>query len=336
MARNVVVIVSGNGLLFEAAGIVDIFARANRALPPDSRLERYACVTATSGSAKVVTGSSGVRLLADANLAELEAEMDRDTVLVAGGGSAANPEAMAEVAAWVRRAAPRARRVVSVCAGAFVLAEAGLLSGKRATTHWLRAADLERRYPDVTVEADSIYVRDGKIATSAGATAGFDLALALVEEDLGSEIAREVARDLVIYLRRPGGQSQFSAPLRRQAKNDRRIRDLQLWALEHLAEDLRVERLAERTAMSPRNFARVFREEVGVPPARFVEELRLEAARRSLEETEETVEGIAASCGLGSATSLRRAFSRELGVSPQDYRARFGRNGRFPAGIGRN
>ena len=334
MARKILVIISGNGLLFEAAGIADIFARANRALSQDSKQERYECVLATAGDDKVVTGSSGVRLLADANLSELD-KAGWDTLLVAGGVSEGRAETLAEIAAWVRGAEPHARRVVSVCAGAFVLAEAGLLSGKRATTHWLRAKDLARRYPDVKVEADPIYIRDGKIATPAGATAGFDLALALVEEDLGSEVALYVARDLVIYLRRPGGQSQFSAPLRRQAKSDRRIRELQHWALDHLDEDLRVERLAERTAMSPRNFARVFREEVGVPPARFVEELRLEAARRSLEETDETMERIASSCGLGTATSLRRAFSRELGVSPQDYRARFARN--WPlADVGRN
>lgn len=326
MTRNILVIVSANGLLFEAAGIMDIFNRANLALPPDSKLARYACMTATGGNNKVVAGSSGVRLLADTNLAELEVDADWDTILVAGGGSDGQPETQSEIAAWIRKAEPAARRVVSVCGGAFVLAEAGLLSGKRATTHWRRAKELARRYPEVKVEADPIYIREGKIATSAGATAGFDLALALVEEDLGSEIALDVARNLVLYLRRPGGQSQFSAPLRREAKSDHRIRELQLWALDHLDEDLRVERLAEQTAMSPRNFARVFREEVGVPPARFVEELRLEAARRSLEETNETMEGIAATCGLGSATSLRRAFSRGLGVSPQDYRSRFGKN----------
>lgn len=326
MARKIVVILSGNGLLFEAAGIMDIFARANRSLGEDSKLERYECLMVAPGRDKVVVGSSGVRLLADACLSELEAGAGWDTVIVAGGGDEGRREIQPEIAEWVRRAEPSSRRVASVCGGAFVLAEAGLLRGKRATTHWRRASELAQLYPDIKVDADPIFIREGKISTSAGATAGFDLVLAFVEEDLGEEVALDVARNLVIYLRRPGGQSQFSAPLEREAHGNCRIRELQVWALEHLDEDLRVERLAEQAAMSPRNFARVFREEVGIPPARFVEEIRIEAARQRLEQTDETMEGVAAACGLGTAVSLRRAFHRSLGVSPQDYRERFGRN----------
>jgi transcriptional regulator GlxA family with amidase domain len=326
MTRKIVVILSGNGLLFEAAGIMDIFTRANRCLREDSRLERYECLMAAPGKDKVVVGSTGVRLLADACLSELEAEAGWDTIIVAGGGNEGCRDTQPETAEWVRRAEPSARRVASVCGGAFVLAEAGLLRGKRATTHWRRASELARRYPDIQVDADPIFIREGKISTSAGATAGFDLMLAFVEEDLGEEVALDVARNLVIYLRRPGGQSQFSAPLERQARGNCRIRELQVWALEHLEEDLRVEKLAEKAAMSPRNFARVFREEVGVPPAQYVEELRVEAARRRLEQTGDTMEGVAAACGLGTSVSLRRAFHRTLGVSPLDYRERFGRN----------
>jgi transcriptional regulator GlxA family with amidase domain len=326
MARKIVVIVGGNALLFEAAGIVDIFTRANLALPSDSALERYECILATPGTEKIVRGSSGVRILADANLSELDPRGGWDTAIVAGRGGEGQSSSQAEMAEWLRCAEPSARRVVSVCAGAFVLAEAGLLRGRRATTHWRRARELARRYPDVEVDADPIFIREGKIATSAGATAGFDLTLALVEEDLGADVALDVARNLVLYLRRSGGQSQFSAPLERQARGNGRIRELQVWALDHLDEDLRVERLAEQAAMSPRNFARVFREEVGVPPAQYVEELRMEAARRRLEQTDDTMEGVAAACGMGTATSLRRAFHRTLGVSPVDYRERFGRN----------
>jgi transcriptional regulator GlxA family with amidase domain len=176
------------------------------------------------------------------------------------------------------------------------------------------------------VEADSIFVQDGKVFTSAGAAAGMDLALSFVEADLGSDVARMVARFLVIYLRRPGGQSQFSTALEREAGSPGPVRDIQSWILEHLDQDLRVERLAEQVAMSPRNFARVFCREVGITPARYVEELRVEEAKRRLERSDEIVERIGVECGLGSALGLRRAFQRHLGISPGEYRERFGRN----------
>jgi transcriptional regulator GlxA family with amidase domain len=325
MTRKILVIVDGKGLLVEAAGLMDIFARANLALAEDSALARYECVLAAPGNEKVIPGSSGLRLLADANLSELDPRLPWDTVIIAGGGSEMPSAKRSEIAAWVREAEPSTRRLASVCAGAFALAETGLLRGKRATTHWRRAEELKRRFPEIEVDADPIFIREGKISTSAGGISGFDLALSFVEEDLGEEVARDVARNLVVYLRRPGGQSQFSAPLEREARCKGEIRELQIWTMEHLDLDLRVERLADRAAMSPRNFARVFRDEVGVPPARYVEELRVEAARRRLEGSDETVEGIAAACGFGTAASLRRAFRRTLGVSPQDYRERFAR-----------
>ncbi len=320
-ARSVLILVPEEGLLFEAAGIADIFQQANLL---GSGARPYRFTVATTLTHRIVRGRSGLCLIADASLTDLDPREPRDTVIVTGGGaSEAENGAIAE---WLALAAPKARRVVSVCKGAFLLARAGLLDGRTATTHWKVAEEMEKAFPRVTVEKDRIYVRDGPIWTSAGASAGFDLALALVEEDLGAKIAREVARHLVLFLRRPGGQSQFSAFLDRQALGDGPVRAVQDWAIEHLDQDLSVERLAERAAMSPRNFARVFAKETGIPPARYIELLRVEAAKQRLEQGAETMDQVAAACGMGTALTLRRTFERQLGVSPSDYRDRFGMN----------
>ena len=319
--HEVILVVTEHGMLFEAAGIADIFTQANRLLPEHSPLPRYHCRVVSTTRKRTIEGSSGLRLAADLALWELDPTHRYDTILVTG-----RSRSLPAVAEWMRLAAHKASRVASVCAGAFVLAEAGLLKGRRATTHWQCLQELSQRYPDVQVEADSIFVQDGKIFTSAGAAAGMDLALSFVESDLGPDLARAVARHLVIYLRRPGGQSQFSAALEREASSPGPVRDIQGWILGHLDEDLRVERLAEQVAMSPRNFARVFCREVGTTPARYVEELRVEEAKRRLEQGDEIVERIGSECGLGSALGLRRAFQRHLGISPGEYRERFGRN----------
>jgi len=213
--------------------------------------------------------------------------------------------------------------VASVCTGTMLLAEAGLLDGRRAVTHWAYCEALGRRYPKLAVEPDAIFVRDGKFWSSAGVCAGMDLALALAEEDHGRELALTIARWMVIFLKRPGGQSQFSVGLAAQATEHERIRELQSWAQAHLGSDLGIAKLAKRVAMSPRNFARVFAREVGETPARWVERARVEAARRLLEESDEGVDAIAALCGFGSAETLRRAFLRQLRVAPSAYRARF-------------
>jgi transcriptional regulator GlxA family with amidase domain len=218
---------------------------------------------------------------------------------------------------------PRVARLASVCTGAFVLAEAGVLDGKRAATHWQSCARLAERYPNVRVEPDPIFVRAGHVYTSAGVTAGMDLALALVEEDHGPKVARQVARQLVLFLKRPGGQAQFSAQLEAQLADRAPLAELTAWMADHLAADLSVEALARRAAMSPRNFARVFVRAYGSTPARHVEKLRLEAAQRRLEESDAGVDAIAAECGFGTRESLRRAFARTLRVSPTAYRARF-------------
>jgi transcriptional regulator GlxA family with amidase domain len=220
------------------------------------------------------------------------------------------------------------RRLASVCTGAFFLAEAGLLDGRRATTHWAYCERLARRYPRVQVEADTLFVREGRIYTAAGVTAGMDLALAMVEEDHGREVALAVARELVLFLCRPGGQAQFSAQLAVQLAEHEPLRDLQAWILDHPREDLSVEALARRVAMSPRNFARVFTREVGTTPARFVTSVRVETARRLLEETSHDLPAVCDRSGLGSPESMRRAFQRTVGVAPSRYRERFSRQTR--------
>lgn len=317
--HEVILVVTEKGMLFEAAGIADIFAQANRLIPPGAPSPRYLCRVVSTTRKRTIEGSSGLSLAADLTLSELDPTRRYDTILVTG-----RSRSQPAVAEWMRLASRKASRVASVCAGAFVLAEAGLLKGRRATTHWQCIEELSTAYPEIRVEADSIFVQDGKVFTSAGAAAGMDLALAFVEADLGSDLARAVARHLVIYLRRPGGQSQFSAALEREARTPGPVRDIQNWILEHLDEDLRVERLAEQAAMSPRNFARVFCREVGITPARYVEELRVEEAKRRLEQGDEIVERIGAECGLGSALGLRRVFQKHLGISPGQYRERFG------------
>jgi transcriptional regulator GlxA family with amidase domain len=229
----------------------------------------------------------------------------------------------ADLVEAVRAAHDGGARVASICTGAFVLAAAGLLDGRRATTHWASCRSLAERHPRVEVDPDPIFVRDGDVWTSAGVTAGLDLALALVEEDLGRRVALEVARWLVVFLQRPGGQSQFSAPLVAQAAQRRPLRDLQAWVAEHLGEDLTVARLAERVAMSERTFSRAFRRETGITPAVWVEGLRVERARMALEDSDAGVHVVARACGFGSVETLRRAFHRRLGVGPAAYRSRF-------------
>lgn len=271
--------------------------------------------------AGAVRSSSGLTLAVDRAVSSVRGPVD--TLLVAGGDGVREAVGDRRLVADVGRLAARARRVTSVCSGAFLLAEAGLLDGRRATTHWSACELLARHYPRVTVDPDPIFVRDGNVLTSAGVTAGMDLALALVEEDHGPDVALGVARRLVLYVQRPGGQSQFSAALRAQRAERAPLRDLQAWVGDHLDDDLSVEALARRAAMSPRHFARAFAAEVGVTPARFVEEARVEAARRLLEGTVRPVEAIAAGCGFGSPETMRRAFLRTVHVPPAEYRKRF-------------
>lgn len=225
--------------------------------------------------------------------------------------------------AWVAKMSRRVRRVVSICTGSFILAQAGVLDGRRATTHWCACDDFRRRYPRVKLEPDPIYVKDGHVYTSAGATSGMDLAIALVEEDYGTEFARRVAQGLVMFLRRPGNQAQFSVQVATELPHAEGLREMEAYIFQHLEGDLRVEALAERFGMSPRNFTRVFTRQVGVPPGRYVEQCRLERARQYLEETDEPLSEISARCGYTTPDGLRLAFDRNLGVGPRAYRGRF-------------
>jgi transcriptional regulator GlxA family with amidase domain len=299
----------------DVAGPAEVFSLAGRIAG-----DGYDVVVAAGCSGALRT-SSGLSLTPDRTLRGVRGEID--TLVVAGGTGVAEAEHDAALIRWLRTAAGRSRRVASVCTGAFLLARAGLLDGRRATTHWSSCAALARRYPAVSLERDAIFVRDGEVWTSAGVTAGMDLALALVEDDLGREVALEVARWLVLYVQRPGGQSQFSVELAAQTAQRDPVRELQSWIAEHLAADLSVELLAARACMSPRNFARIFSREVGMTPAAYVQAVRVERAQRELETTGATIDQIARRCGFGTPETMRRAFQRRLGVGPGDYRARF-------------
>jgi transcriptional regulator GlxA family with amidase domain len=246
-----------------------------------------------------------------------------DTLIVPGGPGTRSGAADDALVAWIGRAATRARRVTSVCTGAFLLARAGLLDGRRATTHWAWCGELRRRFPAVEVLDDPIFVADGHVRTSAGVTAGMDLALALVEEDLGHAVALDVARELVLFVKRPGGQSQFSVQLAAQAAERAPLRELQAWVVDHIDADLSVPALAARAHMSPRHFGRAFKAETGLTPAGYVEAVRVERARLALESGTEPVEGVARRCGFATPETMRRAFARRLGVSPAAYRTRF-------------
>jgi transcriptional regulator GlxA family with amidase domain len=277
-------------------------------------------ITIAALEAGPVATTRGPGIVADRTIASVRGPID--TLIVVGGDGAIEAAKNEALVAAVAALAKRSRRVASVCTGSFILAAAGLLAGKRATTHWVSCDHLARKHPDVTVDPDPIFVRDGNVWTSAGVTAGMDLALAMVSDDLGQDVALQVARRLVMYVQRPGGQSQFSAQLEHQATRDP-LRELQAWIAEHPEADHSVERLAAHVAMSPRNFARVFRSEVGCTPAVYVERTRVEVARRLLETTALTVDDISRTAGFGTAETFRRAFARRVGASPTEYRDRF-------------
>jgi transcriptional regulator GlxA family with amidase domain len=307
--RTIAILIFPDFQLLDAAGPIAAFDTASRdSTPPCYRLR---VIAKTAGP---VTSSSGVQLIAESLCHE-----PLDTLIVSGGWGSRDAAGCPETLAFIRAAGARARRTASVCSGAFILAAAGLLDGRHATTHWGRAAELARAYPQVHVDPDRIFTRDGDVWTSAGITAGIDLALALVADDLGEDVAKRTAQQLVVYYRRPGGQSQFSALLEADRPNGR-FAPLLGWAREHLHERLPVERLAERAAMSPRHFARAFAAETGITPAKAIERLRLEAARDIVESSAEPIEGIAIRAGFGDPERMRRAFIRAFGQPPQVLR----------------
>jgi transcriptional regulator GlxA family with amidase domain len=315
--RRVVIVVYPNVQTLDVTGPAEVFRAAGLIRPPG-----YDVTIAAPEAGPLRT--STVALVPDARLDECGGQID--TLIVAGGTGARRAEEDSALVVWIAAAAQRSRRVASVCTGAFLLAKGGLLDGRRATTHWASCGELAARYPAVNVEPEPIFVRDGDVATSAGVTAGMDLALALVEEDLGRDVALEVARHLVVFLQRPGGQAQFSAQLAAQTADRAPLRELQAWIPDHLDEDLSVPALARRACMSERNFARAFRRETGRTPGAYVEAARVERARIALESGDLPVEAIARQAGFGTVETMRRAFRRQVGVSPIEYRTRFRRH----------
>jgi transcriptional regulator GlxA family with amidase domain len=318
--RRVVVIAMPCTEVVDVAGILDIFYAVNERTGRTGASDAGYAVEVVS-PVETVCGWPGLRLVADRSYRAVRGSID--TLIVTGIDEPDDAKRDPELVRWLARMAPRTRRVAGLCTGSFVLAEAGLLDGRRATTHWAFCDELARRFPGVEVQPDPIFVRDGGFYTSAGATAGLDLVLALVEEDLGRRVALTVAQWMVVFLKRPGGQAQFSVQLSTQMADRRPLRDLQAWVLDHPGVDLSVEALARRVNMSPRNFFRVFVREVGMTPGRFVERVRVEAARRLLEETSRGVPDVATASGFGSQEAMRVAFRRALGVSPKGYRSRF-------------
>jgi len=304
--------------LLDVTGPLQVFASANYLMARADEAPPYVIRLVAPGGQNVVA-SAGIALVADP-LSSLETRVD--TLIVAGGEGVNAASVDTELVDWVRERTRQARRTASICTGSFLLAAAGVLDGRRAATHWQYCAELARRFPALQVDSDSIFVRDGSIWTSAGVTAGIDLALALVEEDLGRKIALDVARYLVVFLKRPGGQAQFSEALSLQAADDK-FGALHDWVREHLADDLSLSILAVRAGMSERSFSRHYAESTGLTPARAIERLRVEGARLLLTDTRLPVKRISQRCGFGSEETMRRSFLRLLSTTPQDYRARF-------------
>jgi len=316
--KTVAIVAMPGVQLLDVSGPLDVFAEAN--VKSGKAVYRQVVVGRTRGQ---IRSSSGVRILPDLVISE-PSEEKIDTLLVAGSPTASVLKPDKVAVQWLRETAPKTRRFGSVCAGAFLLAAAGLLDRRRITTHWAVARRLAEAYPSVTIDEDAIYVRDGRLRTAAGVTSGLDLALALVEEDLGSEVAKNVAAQLVMFFKRPGGQMQFSrksevAPAGRSA-----LQEVQRWVVANPAAPHSVASLANRMALSPRHFARLFRSEVGMTPAAWIELSRIAAARRMLEEGKPPKE-VAVRCGFMGVDTLRRSFARHVGVTPAEYRKRFGR-----------
>lgn len=322
MAKRVVVLIYPGFQALDAVGPLEVLSGANELCRRAGKAPAYR-VELVAPEAGPQLCESGYAIVAQHSYAALRGPID--TLLVVGGNGSRVVRHDPKLLAWLKRAAKRVRRLCSVCSGSLVLAEAGLLDGKRATTHWAQLDHLQTRHPRVRVERDPIFVRDGSIYTSAGVTAGIDLTLALVADDVGAEVARTVARLLVVFLQRPGGQAQFSAQLSVQAPSDDAFQSLQSYIAEHPERDLSVPALAARLAMSPRNFARKFRDQLGVSPAQYVLRARVESARIRLEKGKESIEAVAERCGFGTEETMRRSFQKIVHIAPRNYRQRFAR-----------
>jgi transcriptional regulator GlxA family with amidase domain len=334
--KRVVFVVYPDLQILDLTGPFEVFALANRLAseqeqeqeqeqephdrPGRAHIPVYE-LEVVSADGKPVRSSGGLEIAPDSSVEDSAGPLD--TLVVVGGTGTRDAARDERLVAWIGTAARRSRRVTSVCSGAFLLARAGLLDGRRATTHWDSCALLAESFPAVTVDPDSIFVRDGNVWTSAGVTTGMDLALALVEDDLGPDMARLVAKWLVLFVQRPGGQAQFSAQLSAQRPQRSSLQDLEGWIADHISDDLSVTVMADRVGMSTRTFARVFRQELGVTPAAYVEGVRVEAARRLLETTQRGVAEVARVCGFGTVETMHRVFKRTVRVTPGEYRRHF-------------
>jgi transcriptional regulator GlxA family with amidase domain len=319
--RRIAIVVYPGVSLLDLGGPLEAFRVAAEFAGTRGRRLNYRCSVVSSRGGQVPT-ADGVPLIAE-SIRSLD-RIEIDTLIVPGAFLVEDVTRDAELIKWVAKRTPKCRRVCSVCVGSFMLAAAGLLNGRRAATHWMHTQLLARQYPDVKVEPDAIFVRDGRVWSSAGVTTGIDLALALIEEDCGRETAIGVARVLVVYLKRAGGQSQYSALLAAQAESEsNNFADLERWITENLRADLSIESLADRAHMSPRNFARMYAKKRGRTPAKAVEAIRIDAARRRLEETDARIETIADECGYSGEEQMRSAFVRMLKIPPREYRKRF-------------
>ncbi|SFW22385.1 GlxA family transcriptional regulator [Chitinophaga sancti] len=324
MAKKTVVIVPMPGtFMLDIAGPCDVFAAADALLHDGLGTEGsgYNILLAAYGDDKIVPTKSGITMICPLTLDEITQPID--TLIVAGFPMVLLQSGDRRLINWLKNNYPRLRRVGSICVGTYALAEAGILEGKNATTHWEHSRSFQERYPSICVDTNPFYTKDGNVYTSGGVSSGVDLAMALVEEDYGREVAIQVARKLVLYLKRPGYQSQFANLLQLHSVANSLAGKLRPWILEHLDKEMGVEELATHLNMSIRNFTRVFTRETGMTPAKFVEKLRVEIARKYLEDSDYSMEQIATRCGLGGVVSMRRVFLRHMNVTPSDYRRTF-------------
>ena len=321
--KHIVIFAPQQTSMLDVAGPAEVFAKANDQLKKNRKTSSnvYQIHVVSLDDNLQINTSTGLPIITEGSYETISHPID--TILVAGYPNIPEVRNNRSPVIWIKKNWQEMHRIGSVCAGAFMLAEAGILNGKRATTHWQLCEKMAYDYPEIEVDPDPIFVKDGSIYTSAGISAGMDLALAMVEEDFGRNLALQVARTLVLYLKRPGNQSQFSVALLHQKVDYQPIQQLIDWIPEHLNDKLNVEALAEQVSMSPRNFARVFYRETGITPAKYLEKLRVETARRRLEESNLTLEEISGECGLGSADTLRRIFLRHFKTTPNDYRRSF-------------
>ncbi|MBV8513913.1 MAG: GlxA family transcriptional regulator [Acidobacteria bacterium] len=324
--RKIVVLATPSAQSLEVAGPMEVFGSANFRLREAGRARAtpYEVILAsTHEDLRITSATSGLQLLATTPWYDLTGDID--TILVVGGISIWTGASSHRLLRWLREQSRKVRRLGSVCTGAFVLAQAGLLNHRRATTHWCFTGKLKEDYPEVIVDPDPIFIRDGRIVTAAGVAAGIDLCLSLIEEDLGLDIALRVARSLVLFVRRSGGEHQFSTALAFQNTSKIPLRELPIWIVENLAAPLNMEDLASRLGMSVRNFSRTFAREFGSTPAKFVLSMRVQSAKRMLTDSDKSMETIASECGFGSVDSMQRAFRQQTGRAPSSFRV--GRHG---------